>query len=49
MSIFLLCLGTDPSKTGEELVYHYLFHEEASFYLELHNQLFNRPFTIFKV
>ena len=31
--IFLLHLGTYPSKTEKELLYYHLYHEEASFYL----------------
>ena len=33
---------------GEELVYYHFYHEEASFYMEVCPQLFNRPFIIFE-
>ena len=38
---------THPSKTGEELSYYHLYHEEAQYYLEVHPRLFNRTFIIF--
>ena len=45
--VFLLHLGTHPSKTGGELLYYHLYHEEAPVYLDVRPQLFNRPFIIF--
>ena len=30
---FFLHIGTHPSKTGEELLYYHLYHEEVPFYL----------------
>ena len=49
--IFFLHIGTHPSKTGEDLVYYHLYHEEASFYLNVRSQLFNKPlsFVYFKL
>ena len=46
-SLFLLNLGTHHSRMGAELLYNYLYYEEAQFYLDVHTQLFNRPFVIF--
>ena len=45
--IFLLHFGTPMSKTGGELLYYYLYHEEASFYLDILTQLFGRNFINF--
>ena len=47
--IILIDLGTHPSNMGEELLYYHLYHEDASFYMDVHPQMFNRPFIIFKV
>ena len=47
--IFLLHLGTRPSKMGEELLYYYLYYEEELFYLDVRPQLFKRSFIIFLV
>ena len=33
--IFQIHLVINPSKTGEELLYCYLYHEDASFYLDI--------------
>ena len=38
--IFFLYLGTHLSKTGDELVYYYLYHEIVSFSLDIRHQLF---------
>ena len=44
---FLLHIGTQPSKTGEKLVYYNLYHKEVSLYLDVHTQLFNKTFINF--
>ena len=44
---FKLRLGIHLIKTSEKLVYYHLYHEEASFYLGVYIQLFNRPFIVF--
>ena len=46
-SNLFLCLGTQRSNTGEELVYYYVYHEEASFYLDVYPQLFNGKFIVY--
>ena len=46
--IFLLCLGTNPNKTGKELLYYHLYHDEAPFYLDVSIQLSNMSFIVFK-
>ena len=46
---FLLHLGTHRSNTGKVLENCHLYHEEASFYLDVRPQLFNRAFIIFFV
>ena len=45
--IFLLHLGTHLNKTGDELLYYHLYHEETPLYMDVHHKLFNRPFIIF--
>ena len=44
--LFELNIGIHPSNTGEKLVYYHLYPEEASFYLGVCIQLFNRPFLV---
>ena len=40
-------IGINPSRTGDKLVYYYLYHEEASIPKYLCPRPFNRPFLIF--
>ena len=47
-ALIFLHIVTQPSNTGEELVYDHLYHEEASFYLVVRPQLFNRPLSFLK-
>ena len=46
-SHFKIHIDIHPSNMGEKLVYYHLYHEEASFYLQVYTQLFNRNFLIF--
>ena len=47
IKIYTTLYGTHPRKTGEESLYYYLYHEEASFYLDIRLQLYNRPFIVY--
>ena len=43
-ALFLFYLGTHPIKTGKEILYDHLYHEDAPFYMDVYTQLFNRHF-----
>ena len=45
--LIFLCLGTQPSNTGQILLYYHSYHEEAPFYLGVCPQFFNRTFIIY--
>ena len=48
-SYFLLCLVPHQSKTAEESVHDHLYHEEASWYLDICLKQFNKTFIVLKV
>ena len=45
---YLLSLGTNPSKTGHELLYYHSYHEEEAFYLDRCLRLINSNY-LFKI